>query len=154
MKERKSSKEKKAEYRKSNDNYFEAILQLREFNDTQFNEIVDFIEDNDCSIAKYVTQKEGVDLYLESQKFAQQLGRWIKGKYSCHLTSTRKLHTRDTKANKDLYRVTVCIRFLKHKVGDIIEYNGEKVKITSLGGKPSGRIEGTGKRIFLDPKTV
>ena len=154
MKEKKSSKEKKEEYRKSNDRYFEAILQLREFNKDQFNDIVNFIENNECSIARHVEQKGGVDLYLESQKFTQQLGRWIKGKYSCHLTSTRKLHTRDTKANKNLYRVTVCVRFLKHKVGDIIEYGGEKVKITSLGGKPSGRVEGTGKRIFLDPKTA
>lgn len=154
MKERKSSKEKKAEYRKGNDKYFEAILQLREFNEDQFNRIIDFIEASKCGIAKHVEQKEGVDIYLESQKFTQQLGRWIKGKYTCHLTSTRKLHTRDVRANKDLYRVTVCIRFLKHKVGDIIEYNGEKVRLTSLGSKPSGRIEGTGKRIFLDPKTV
>jgi len=154
MVDRRSTKEKKADYRKSNDAYFEAVLQLRECNDDQFNDIIDYIEGNECRIAKHVPQKNGIDLYLESQKFIQQLGKWMKGKYSCHITSTRKLHTRDTKANKNLYRVTICARFFKHKAGDIIEYNDEEVKITRLGDNPSGKVISTGKRIFLDPKEL
>jgi NMD protein affecting ribosome stability and mRNA decay len=132
------------------DKYFEAVLQLRDFSEKQFNEIVDHIEQSDCGIMKYVEQKEGVDIYLTSQKFVQHLARWMNDKYNCIIKTSRKLHTRDTKANKDLYRVTVYAKFLGYKVGDIISYKGEKVKITSIGKKVSGKFLDSGKRIFIE----
>ncbi len=149
-----SIKQRKEEYRNANDQYYEAILQLRGNTEEQFNEIVDRIEASECKISKHTIMKEGIDLYLFSQKYIQQLGRWIKNRYNCNIASTRKLHTRDVRANKNLYRVTVCVRFLKYNIGDIIEYNGDEVKITSIGEKPSGRIVSTGKRIFIDSKLL
>jgi NMD protein affecting ribosome stability and mRNA decay len=148
----KSTKEKKSDYKDSQVNYFEAILQLRYFNEDQFNKIIDYIEfsENNCKISKHVPHKNGVDIYLSSQKFIQHLSRWLKNNFNCQINLTSTLHTRNSLENKDLYRLTVCVRFTKHKVGDIIEYNGDDVKITSLGKKPSGKITHTGKRIFLD----
>lgn len=154
LKSRKSIKEMKKDYHESNDNYYEAILQLRGFNEEQFNSVVDYIEKSQCKVTKHVEQKNGIDLYLFSQKFIQHLARWIKQNYNCQVVTSRKLHTRDTKANKDLYRVTVLVNFLRIKVGDVIEYDGERVRITSLGSKPVGRIVSTGKRIFLNPKLI
>lgn len=153
--EKKSAKQKKQEYADSQQNYFEAILQLRGHTMDQFDEIVDYIEENNCKIAKHVVVNKDVDLYLSSQKFIQQLGRWLKIQYNnVNILSTRTLHTRDTKANKDLYRVTLCVRFLKYGIGDVVEYKGDEIKITSMGQKPSGKIIGTGKRVFLDPKML
>lgn len=152
--ERKSIKEKKEEYKKANSNYFEGVLQIRDFSEEQFNEIIDYIEDNECRIAKHIKQKNGVDLFLSSQKFIQKLSRWIKNRYNCQIKLTRTLHTRDTKANKDLYRMTLFVQFLKHKAGDVIEYEGEKIKITSLGKKPSGKVLSTGKRMFLEARLM
>lgn len=154
MAARLSRKEEKEKYRESNDQYFEAILQLRAFTEEQFNTVIDYIEAHDCRITKHVPQKEGIDLYLFSQKFIQHLARWLKDTYNIQITTTRTLHTRDSKANKDLYRVTVLAWFLKQKVGDIVMYNGEEVKIMSMGKKPSGKILATGKRIFLDAKQL
>jgi len=150
----KSIKEKKQDYREGNDQYFEAVLQLRFFSEEQFNHVVDYIEENNCRITKHVPQKEGIDLYLFSQKFIQHLSRWLKERYNCQITTTRTLHTRDTKANKDLYRVTVLAQFLKRKVGDVINVNGDDIKITTIGKKPSGKILSTGKRVFLSPQDL
>ncbi|MFT4304241.1 MAG: NMD3-related protein [Candidatus Woesearchaeota archaeon] len=145
-----SIKEKKRKYRESNSEYFEAILQLRGFSDKDIYDIVDYIEANECRISKEVIEKDGVDFYLFSQKFIQKLARWIKERYNCIINITSTLHTRDTKANKDLFRLTVYARFLPFKIGDIIDYKGERVKITSSGEKVSGKNEKTGKRIFID----
>lgn len=149
-----SIKEQKDIYRKANKEYFEAILQLRELTEEQFNEIFDYIEGSYCRISKHIIHKNGVDLYLTSQKFIQQLSRWIKARFNCQLSTTSTLHTRDTKASKDLYRLTVHCVFLTFKVGDVIDYEGEKVKITTLGQKASGRVLSTGQRIFIDPKVL
>jgi NMD protein affecting ribosome stability and mRNA decay len=67
---------------------------------------------------------------------------------------SRTLHTRDTQENKDLYRLTLFVNFLKFNIGDVVEYRGEQVKLTSLGKKPSGKVLGSGKRIFLDPEAL
>jgi len=152
--ERKSTKEKKEDFKKSNENYFEGVLQLRGWPEDKFNQIFEFIMESSCRITKHETHGEDIDLYLTSQKFLQQLAKWMTQRFNCQLSYSNTLHTRDTRANKDLYRVTVCARLLKHNAGSIIDYKGEKVKITSLGAKPSGIIITTGKRIFLDPKIL
>ncbi|MCB9358334.1 hypothetical protein H6503_00225 [Candidatus Woesearchaeota archaeon] len=148
--EKLSAKEKKEIYRNSNSNYFEAILQLRGFPDNDIQDIVDYILANECMISKEIVQKDGMDFYLHSQKFIQKLAKWLKEGYNCQVEMTSTLHTRDSKANKDLYRMTVCAKLLPFKVGDVIDYRGEKVKVTSLGKKPSGKIEGSGKRVFIE----
>ena len=145
-----SYKEEKKKGRSGNTEYFEGTLQLRNFTEEQLNEVIDHIEASECRIAKHIVQKEGVDLYLTSQKFLQQLEKWAKSKYSCITKFSRSLHTRDVRSNKDLYRVTILMIFLKHNLGEVIEYGGEKVKITSLSSKPTGKIISNGKRMFLD----
>lgn len=149
---RKSAKEKKEQNRLGNEHYFEAILQLRDFREDQLNNILDHIEENQCRISKHIEHKNGLDLYLSSQKFIQKLNKWIKERYHCQTTVTSTLHTRDSKANKDLYRLTVLVNFFNCKVGDVVEIDGEKVKITSLGKKPSGKVICSGKRVFIDKK--
>jgi len=147
---KKSINELKKEYRESNDNYFEAIVQLRHFTEEQFHAVVDYIEEHDCRITKFVEQPNGIDLYLFSQRFTQKLSRWAKDNYNCQTEMTSTLHTRDTRAGKDLYRITLLIKFVKYKIGQIIEYKGEEVRILTLGKKPSGKILSTGKRTFID----
>ncbi|MFT4343283.1 MAG: NMD3-related protein [Candidatus Woesearchaeota archaeon] len=154
MAERKSIQQKKQEARDQNDKYFEAVLQLRYHTEEQFNEIFDFLEKSECRITKHIVQPEGIDLYIASQKFAQQFGKWVKNRYNCQVSSSRTLHTRDTRLGKDLYRVTILVFFMTHKVGDIVTLNGDEIKIMSLGTKPSGKILKTGKRIFIDARTL
>jgi NMD protein affecting ribosome stability and mRNA decay len=149
---RKSSKESKADYQNSQKEYFEAILQMRYFDEDQFNKILDYMESQEsvCRISKHIKHKNGVDLFLTSQKFIQHLARWLKDNFNCQVDMTSTLHTRNSLESRDLYRLTACVRFIKFNVGDIIKYNGDDVKISSLGKKPSGKIINTGKRIFID----
>jgi NMD protein affecting ribosome stability and mRNA decay len=149
-KERLSYKERKAVAHEGHHEYFEGILQLRDAKQEQLDYIVDYIHENKIRISKHIDEKNGLDLYLTSQKFIQQLSRWIPQRFRCQLTQTRTLHTRDTKLNKDLYRVTLLVNFLEFTIGDVIEYEDEKVKIMSMGKQPTGKILSSGKRIFLD----
>jgi NMD protein affecting ribosome stability and mRNA decay len=154
--ERKSAKQKKQEYADSQQAYFEAILQLRGHTEKQFNKIVDQIEQSNCKINKHIfVNKNDIDLYLTSQKYIMQLERWIKEQFNnVNITFSRTLHTRDTRRGKDLYRITLCVRFLKYGIGDVVEYKGDKIKITTMGQKPSGKLITTGKRTFIDPRDL
>jgi NMD protein affecting ribosome stability and mRNA decay len=151
---RMSYKEKKEAFHDSHIEYFEGVVQLREGTAEQMDEIFAYINDNNIRISKQIAHKNGVDFYVTSQKFVQQLAKWIPLRYKCQLGTSRTLHTRDTKLNKDLYRVTLLVEFVDFTIGDVIEYKGDRVKITSLGKKPVGRILLTGERIFLDTKVL
>ena len=92
-------------------NYYEAILQLRPYNE----KVVDFIlkkisERKNVYIAKEVSLKTGIDLYLTDQRFARALGRRLKRNFKGKLILSRKLHTRDRQTSRNIYRVTVCFR--------------------------------------------
>ena len=96
------------------DNYFEAIIQLRPYND----EVFSFIESqilkrkDHVEITKLVEQKTGVDVYLTSQRFARGLGSKLKRRFRGGvLKMTRKLHTRDKQRSRNVYRVTVLFRW-------------------------------------------
>ncbi|MBU2634370.1 MAG: hypothetical protein KJ674_03925 [Nanoarchaeota archaeon] len=98
----------------SNDQYFEAILQLR----PNKREILNFVKQQidqreGVFIVKEVEQKTGIDLYLTSNKFALALGKLLKKKFKGIIKISRTLHTRHKQTGKLLYRVTVCFRLQK-----------------------------------------
>jgi nonsense-mediated mRNA decay protein 3 len=151
---RKSTKEQKEENKRMNDQYFEGVLQLRGLSEEQLDTLVEHIKSKDCRISKHKIQKSGVDLYLTSQKLIRDLEKWTNKRFNCYSKLTNTLHTKDKNTGKDLYRLTLLVVFLKYKPGDIMDYDGEEVKITSLGKKPCGRAVKSGKRMFLDPEKL
>ena len=91
--------------------YFEAILQLRPKDEALYKFVLDRIaERKNVTIAKEVSLKTGVDLYLSDQRFARALGKKLKRQFKGKLILSRKLHTRNRQTSKDVYRVTVCFR--------------------------------------------
>tara|TARA_Y100000310_G_scaffold319710_1_gene375316 strand:+ start:4116 stop:4448 length:333 start_codon:yes stop_codon:yes gene_type:complete len=95
------------------DNYFEAKIQLRPYSDEVFNWIEKQMgKRNETYVAKIVELKQGIDIYVTSQKFARQLVPKFKKRFrGGEVKSTRTLHTRDKQRSKNVYRVTVLLRY-------------------------------------------
>lgn len=95
----------------SKNQYFEAKLQLRPFDKKVYNYIKEQInEKENVFIAKEEKLKEGLDIYLSSQKFACALGLKLKRTFDGELKITRSLFTVNRQTSKKVYRVTVLFR--------------------------------------------
>jgi NMD protein affecting ribosome stability and mRNA decay len=91
--------------------YFEAKLQLRPADKKVESLVRKWINNRkDVSIAKVDKLREGVDIYLSSNRFAIVMGRRLKKNFKGDLKISRKLHTLDKLRSKRVYRVTVCFR--------------------------------------------
>jgi len=100
--------------KQQNNQYFVSIVQLRPFNQ----EVLDYVkkkiqEDGNIFISKEVELKTGIDLYLNSNRFAIALGKMLKKRFKGTVTLSRSLYSRDKQTMKLLYRVTVCFRLQK-----------------------------------------
>ncbi len=95
-----------------NDQYFEAVIQIR----PQDEEVLKFIqqkvlERKGVFISKIIEMKTGWDIFISSQRFARTLCTLLKRKFKgWELKVTRTLHTRDKLKSRDIYRGTVCFR--------------------------------------------
>ncbi|MBW2993463.1 hypothetical protein KY317_02725 [Candidatus Woesearchaeota archaeon] len=131
------------------DKYYEGILQLR--NPTK--EIIRFaknqIEKSKIFVANEIKLKNGIDMYLSSQRFLRALGTKLKKRFGGQLKTSRKLHTVSRKTGKRLYRVTVLLRCPTFRAGDIITYKGEKIKVKSIGKKVFAQNIKTGKKLAI-----
>ena len=129
-------------------NYYQGILQLRDVNE----DVVDFVytqvkKRNDVAISKTVKLPNGFDFYMTSQKFLRALGKKLKESFGGEMKMSARLHTK--KNGKDLYRVNVLFRLLKHKAGDVVVVRGDEVRILNIGKKIFGREMKTGRKIFI-----
>lgn len=92
--------------------YYEAIIQLRPAND----EILRFIKNRlkerpAVFISKVVEhKKDGLDLYISSQKYAQVIGKGLGKSFKGDVTLSRTLFTRNWLTSKDVYRLTILFR--------------------------------------------
>ena len=134
--------------------YFEGTLQLR--NPTK--ELIEFVdrelEKRNVFITKRQKHKDGIDLYVTSQKAMQIIGKRLKENFKGEYKFSSTLHTRDSQNNKDLYRITVFFKLHDIKTGKIMNYRGEKVKIVSWGRRVSVKDLKTGKRFLVDFKEL
>ena len=117
-----------------NPQYFEGVLQLR--NPTE--EILDFVDkaikkDENVWIAKKKEQKNGIDLYLSSNKFLKAIAKKLKNSFSGELIETSTLFSRNRLTQKELRRGCILFRYYKVKRGDIITVRSEKYKVISIG---------------------
>lgn len=90
--------------------YYEGKIQIRPYHQ----EIMNFIENQarkyNIYISKQVKVKEGIDIYVSSNKFARIVGKKLKKSYNGELKESKKLFGKDRMSSKNLYRVTVCFR--------------------------------------------
>lgn len=135
--------------------YFEGKLQIR--NPTP--EVVNYVrkkiaQDKNVWIAKEEKAKNGIDLWLSSNKFLLDLGRKLKKRFAGILKTSKKLHTQHKITSKLLYRVTVLFRCLKFKRGDIIEVNGEQLKVIDISKQVMVKNLTTGKKERWKPEVL
>ena len=92
--------------------YFEAVLQLRNPNEEAMNCVMNALRKRKgVFIAKKVDLKEGMDLYLSSQRFTRSIGRLLKKSFKGELVESKRLHGTDKMTSKLRYRGTVLFRF-------------------------------------------
>jgi NMD protein affecting ribosome stability and mRNA decay len=137
-----------------NPQYFEGNLQLRDITEEILDFVYDQIDKSDVWVAKEAIFKNGRDIYISSNKFLRNLGKKLQRKFGGEVKETATLHTRSRQTSKDLYRVTLFFRPVKFKVGDIITYRDEEVKITSLGKKVNVRSIKTAKKQMINFKDL
>lgn len=136
-------------------NYYEGILQLRNPSE----EILDFVrkqvmEKDSISIAKEEPVKNGVDIYISSQHFLQNLGRKLQKEFGGELIISNRLHTQSKETSRQLYRVNVLFRMPEFKKGDVIRFKGREVKVLNVGKKVYGAFAGTGRKVQINYKDL
>jgi NMD protein affecting ribosome stability and mRNA decay len=96
------------------DNYWEAKIQLRPFRDDVF----DYIEkqiaktNHEVELTRIEELKEGIDIYMTSQKFARTLGPKLRKRFpKGTLKMTKSIHTRDKLRSRNVYRATILFRY-------------------------------------------
>ena len=135
--------------------YFEGTLQLRECSKEAVQFVRDAIEaDPYVHIAKEKKLKNGLDLFLSSNKFMRKLGRTLRKKFGGVVTESVKLFTRDRQSSKEVYRLTVLFRMLPFKQGDVIDFQGEKHKVMSIKEKITLKNISTGKNKMYKYKDI
>ena len=108
---------------------------------------------DDVHIAKEIKTREGIDYFLSSQHFLQNLGKKLQKQFGGTLKVSAKLHTRDSQKSKDLHRVTVYYAPPRFSINDKVNVRGEIITIKSFGKKISG-IDKAGRRVMFEEKDV
>ena len=131
--------------------YFEATLQLRNMRE----EIMDFVNSEinakSIKVAKTAKQRNGIDLYLPSRKFAATLARKLCEKFGGEMEITTRLFG-VSRMGKTLYRVAVLYTASDYKPGDIIEIGNKIILLKSIGKFAAGHDLTSGKNAKIEMK--
>jgi len=135
--------------------YFEGKLQLRNPTPEVINYVLKQIKrDKYAWIAKQEKVRNGIDLWLSSNKFLQDLGNKLKKRFTGVLKKSKKLHTQNKITSKLLYRGTVMFKCLNFKRGDVIEINGEQFKVMEISSQVRLKNLQTGKKERWNPEVL
>ncbi len=116
-----------------NPKYYEGILQLRGPNEQIIKFIVDFLKANEkVFVSKEIPVKNGVDIYISSNKFLQSLGKRLKQTFGGEMELTRRIHTRNRLTSKDVYRLTVLYIAPKVAKGNVISIEKKIILISTV----------------------
>jgi len=96
--------------------YYEAKIQVRPVDDKVIGYIYNQVDKTEnVSIVKivHIQKGDGVDIYLDSWRFAVQLGRKLKKVFKGEMLVTRSIYGVNKVTSKTIYRVTVLFRLPK-----------------------------------------
>jgi len=92
--------------------YFEAIIQLRHPSQEGINCVVNAIKKKPgVFIAQEIKQKDGVDIYMSSQRFARSIGKLLKKSFKGTLKESKRLFGMNRQKSRQIYRGTILFRF-------------------------------------------
>lgn len=92
---------------------YQAKLQLRPDDKELLTFVKKLIREYKVTIVKEDKLKEGIDLYIDSNKFAVSLAKKFRNKYKVKPKVTRSLYTEDKQKGKRIHRLTVLLRMPK-----------------------------------------
>jgi NMD protein affecting ribosome stability and mRNA decay len=99
----------------SNQQYYEAKLQIRPYNEEIISYAKELIDKNsNILIVKEQAFKYGIDFLTTSQKETQNIAKQLKKRFKGTITLSRKLFGVSKLTSKKIYRVTVCFRIDKN----------------------------------------
>lgn len=133
-------------------NYFEAILQLRDVKQEVHDFVAAEIKRQKIPVTKVKTLKTGTDLYLADGQFTKSLGRKLQQQFGGKVLNTASLFGQ--KKGKEIFRITVLFRGVPFKKGDVVDYNGDRYNVRSLGKDILLQDEKTGKKVHIDYKEI
>jgi len=122
--------------------YFEGIIQLRNQDNSDFSNVRDFIlneVEKERKRGIFVTAekevKGGIDFYVTSQKYLQQLAQKVFKKFGGELKVNVQIFTRNRQTSKEVYRVNALIKLPAFSRNDILKIKNNLIKIKSFSGK-------------------
>ncbi|MFT4304916.1 MAG: NMD3-related protein, partial [Candidatus Woesearchaeota archaeon] len=126
---------------KQNTEYFEAILQIRNKNENIIQDVLkdlDLILEEEKKRSVFATKieslKNGVDIYITSQKHIKTIGKKLYEIYGGEMKINEKLFSKDHLTSKNLYRVNVLLSIPDFKKGSLIKINDQLIFISSIKG--------------------
>lgn len=137
--------------------YYEGILQVRSSKELD-KKLIDYIRKTVRKSKHFISQelnvKNGIDFYLSSQHFLQNLGKKLHNNLGGTLKVSKKIHTRNHLKSKDVYRVNVLFIPSEFKETDIIVVDEKIIKISRLGKQLKGTDIKTEKKISISSQNL
>ena len=130
--------------------YFEGVLQLR--NPTPA--IIDFVADEvektpSVWIAKTKKLKNGIDLFLSSNKFLADIARKLKDNFTGEILRSNTLFSEDKQTSKVLYRGCYLFRYYDIKKGDKVIIRGQTIQIIAIGKELLAKDMETQRKVHI-----
>lgn len=132
--------------------YYEAILQLRDISSEVYDYALEEIRRTGIHLAKEEYVRGGVDFYLADSDFTKNLGKRIQLKFGGKYLITASLFT--NRDGRNIYRLTILIRGLPFKKGDLVEYKGNVFKVNVLGKEMILQNVSSGKKVHVKYKEM
>ncbi len=138
--------------------YFEGVLQLR----NPAKDIVKFVradiagqpKEKNVFIGKEERLDNGYDFYLSNKRYLRALGKKLQNRFGGQLIESAKIFSRERQTSKDVYRVTVLLRWPDFKKGDVIKYKGMDIRVKGIGKKVFGVDVKTGNKYQINFKEL
>lgn len=116
-------------------NYFQGIMQLRLPTQNIIDYILDNLDKDNQKISKLVELKNGADLYFVDKRYMKSLSVKVQKEFGGLMKESATLHTRDSQTSKELYRLTILIKFTEYRKNDIIEFDNNLYYVLSFAKK-------------------
>lgn len=130
--------------------YFEGVLQLRNASKKLKDYVKKEMEENRVYVAKTAKAKDGIDMWVSSNKFLLSIAKKLKANFNGDMKISRKIYSRDRMTQKDIWRITVFFKEVPFKINQKMMIKGDEYRIASLGKKVTCVDVKTGKKKFFD----
>ncbi len=114
---------------------YEAILQLRGTNE-KVEEMQNYVETHlkeNVRITKIKAVKTGVDIYLNSRRFANSVSRALNKAFGGIIGINKKLYSVNHLTSKKVYRTSILFRAFPFSPGDVIKSGRQIFLVKSFG---------------------